>query len=148
MRYKKKILVVEDHDDQWTLIQAAIASTMPDTEAVWISNPNQVLDYLQAQNERQLPNLILLDLYIPQRVDGWQCLKAIKQNKLSRLLPIVIFSHSDSREDVKGSYDLGCSSYVVKSPNPRQWPDYFTVLHNFWWQTATLPSNLSPYYRA
>ena len=147
MHRKKKILVVDDRDDQWTLIRAAIASTMPDTEAVWISNPSQVLDYLEAQNVRQLPDLILLDLYLPGRTDGWQCLKAIKQSKVSRLLPVVIFSHSDSREDAKGSYDLGCSSYIVKSANPQQWPDYFTVLHNFWWQTATLPSTSTPHSR-
>lgn len=147
MHRKKKILVVDDHDDQWILIQAVIASTMPDTEAVWINDPSQVMDYLQAQNERQLPDLILLDLYLPGRTDGWQCLKAIKQSKVSRLLPVVIFSHSDSREDAKGSYDLGCSSYIVKSASPQQWPDYFTVLHNFWWQTATLPSITTPYSR-
>ncbi|SOD90492.1 response regulator [Spirosoma fluviale] len=141
---KKKILVVDDRDDQWTLIRAAMASSMPDTEAVWVRNPNQALDYLHAQSERQLPNLILLDLYLPGRDDGWQCLEAIKQSKVSHLLPIVIFSHSDLKEDVKGSYDLGCSSYLVKSSDPRQWLDYFTVLHNFWWQISTLPPK--PFY--
>lgn len=148
MRYKKKILVVEDQDDQWILIRAAIASTMPDTEAVWVRNVNQTLAYLQAQPEHQLPNLILLDLYLPGRTDGWQCLEAIKQTKLARLLPIVIFSRSESKEDVKGSYDLGCSSYLVKTYDPQQWLDYFAVLHNYWWQIATLPPNSSSYYRS
>ena len=147
MRYTKKILVVDDQDDQWTLIRAAIASSMPDTQAVWVNNSDQAVAYLQAQPELQLPNLILLDLYLPGRADGWRCLEAIKQSKLARLLPIVIFSQSDSKEDIKRSYDLGCSSYVVKSANPQQWSDYFTVLHNFWWQTATLPLNPSSYSR-
>lgn len=89
MRSKKKILVIDDLDDQWTLIQEAITSAMPDTEAVWISDTSEVLSYLQMQSERQLPNLILLDLYVPGRADGWQCLSTIKQNELSRLLPTI-----------------------------------------------------------
>jgi CheY-like chemotaxis protein len=148
MRFKKKILVVEDHDDQWTLIQATITSSMPDTEAIWISDPSQVIDYLQAQPERQVPDLILLDLYMPQRADGWQCLEAIKQCESARLVPIVIFSQSDSQEDVKRSYALGCSAYLAKPSNPQQWLDYFTVLRNYWWEAATLPSDSSSYYRA
>ncbi|MFD2937794.1 response regulator [Spirosoma flavum] len=140
--------MVEDRDDQWKLIQAAIESSMPDTEAVWVSNANQALDYLRAQPKQQLPNLILLDLYLPRRTDGWQCLEAIRLSKLGRLSPIVIFSQSDSREDIKGSYDLGCSSYLVKSLNPQVWLDYFTVLHNYWWQIATLPPTSFPDYQS
>jgi hypothetical protein len=43
MWYTKKILVVEECDDQWKLIQAAIESIMPGTEAVWVSDSNQSL---------------------------------------------------------------------------------------------------------
>lgn len=139
MPYRRKILVIEDRADQWKLIRTAIENSMPNTEVVWAANIDHAVDYLQTQTDQQLPDLILLDLYLPKREDGWQFLKAIKQHELYRLLPVVVFSHSDSNEDVKGSYDLGCSSYLVKSVDMQEWVNCFALLHTYWWQTATLP---------
>lgn len=139
MPYRRKILVIEDRADQWKLIRTAIENNMPNTEAVWAANIDHAVDYLQTQTDQKLPDLILLDLYLPEREDGWQFLKVIKQHELYRLLPVVVFSYSDSDEDVKGSYDLGCSSYLVKSVDMQEWVNYFIVLHTYWWQTVTIP---------
>ncbi|GAB2533633.1 hypothetical protein GCM10027085_25580 [Spirosoma aerophilum] len=114
---------------------------MPNTEAVWAETITDAFTYLQTGSGLMLPNLILLDLYLPKPEDGWQFLETIKQNKLYLFLPIVIFSHSDSADDIKKSYDLGCASYVTKPRLGENWNSYFVTLYNYWCLTAMLPPN-------
>ena len=140
MNHHKRILVIEDRADQWLLTSKAIQRSVPYGEAIWTSSASDALEYLAFLDKDQLPNLILLDLYLPRREDGWQVLQAIKQNTTLNFVPVVVFSHSSVQEDVAASYHLGCSSYIVKPVSIAQWNDYFTTLNTYWWQTATTPS--------
>jgi CheY-like chemotaxis protein len=103
---------------------------MPNTEAIWAATIADAFTFLQTHAELKLPNLISLDLYLPKAEDGWQFLETVKQDKLYLFLPIVIFSHTDLAEDIKRSYDLGCSSYVTKPQVCDDWTNYFSTLYN------------------
>jgi CheY-like chemotaxis protein len=70
---KAKIMVIEDQADQWVIIENAIRQSFQAVEAVWIPNATHALSYLKEgllMGDR-LPDLILLDLYLPEPTQGW-----------------------------------------------------------------------------
>ncbi|GAA4470907.1 response regulator [Nibrella saemangeumensis] len=136
------VLVVEDNADQWTIIQGAIKECFPEVEAIWVSDADQALAYLEETKTQagQLPKLIFLDLYLPQREDGWKLLKQLKDPAMGfSLLPVVVLSHSSQPEDVEEAYDFWLTSYIVKPLDYDQWISALTALRNYWWNVVTLP---------
>jgi len=69
-----------------------------------------------------MPQLVLLDLKLP-KVDGLEVLRKIRENDLTRHLPVVIFTSSSEEEDMIKSYDLGANSYVRKPVESKQFAE-------------------------
>jgi CheY-like chemotaxis protein len=59
------------------------------------------------------PNLILLDLFMP-KLSGMQVLEALKQDKETCDIPVVVLTNSSMDSDVKIAANLGAVGYLVK----------------------------------
>lgn len=137
-----KILLVEDNPDHGALIQTVLHECMPEVELILAATVDEAWNQLNKSRQSQegLPRLILLDLYVPRREDGWQLLQLIKESTSPyRLIPVTILSHSGDREDVETSYELGGTSYIIKPSDYPRWLAYFQTLRQYWWNTVTLP---------
>jgi CheY-like chemotaxis protein len=87
-----------------------------------------------------MPKLILLDLYLPERNDGWQVLSEIRAlTAPCNQVPVVMLSSSNVQADITEAYRRGSSSYLVKPTAYSEWLDYFKQLRTYWWETVTLP---------
>ena len=139
---RAKVLIVEDNDDQWLLIQKAMKEVLPEVATVRVSVPVQALVLLEEweTQEWEIPKMILLDLYLPENKDGWDLLQQIKSlpSPFNRI-PIVMLSASVSQTDIKTAYEFGVSSYLVKPVDFQDWLTYFQELRTYWWETVTLP---------
>ncbi len=82
-------------------------------------------------NINALPKLILLDLKLP-KISGLEVLKALKINKETRSLPVVIFTSSDESSDRISSYNLGANSYLVKPLDADEYFAYIRDIINYW----------------
>ncbi len=137
------ILVVEDNQDHWILIEAALQQALPEVKIIWASNAAQALTCL---NDRQaagqsLPKLVLLDLYLPESEQAWQLLRIIKEPGSAFIrMPVVVFSYSSDRKDISELYSFGGTSFITKPTDYTQWLLYFQTMRNYWWETVTLPS--------
>ncbi len=138
------ILVVEDNADHAVIIDKAIQQTMPDVKRTIVSTEEEAIAHLDTclTQEMEVPKLILLDLYLPDRKNGWQLLDRIKAMPaaLSKI-PVVLLTYSDNRTDIAESYQRGCASYLIKPSTFDDWLYYFQTLRAYWWETATLPKN-------
>lgn len=137
-----KVLVIEDNADHFMLIQKAMHHWLPNITLVHTTTEEHALAHLDdcLGQEWNLPKLILLDLYLPERKDGWQLLQRIKEMPTPcRQVPIVVLSYSGQTEDIITSYQLGASSYIVKPTTYQEWLDYFALIRTYWWETVTLP---------
>lgn len=138
------MLVVEDNPDHWFLIKMALSQALPEVEPVWMTTGDQVVTYLNdcLPMGRELPKLVLLDLYLPKREDGWQVLQYLKDpSSPYKQVPVVVLSYSDDREDITDSYLHGSTSYVTKPLDAEAWLNYIQTLRTYWWETVTLPSD-------
>lgn len=106
-------------------------------------NPDETMSYLShcEQNQLSLPGMILLDLYLPRREDGWVLLDVLKTNSAYRMLPVVVLSGCDEPADIRACYDLRSNSYVVKPRSYLDWLTCFEHIRRYWSDAITLPGN-------
>ncbi|GAB3900582.1 response regulator [Spirosoma agri] len=137
-----KVLVIEDNDDQWLLIQQAMSHCMSGVTAQRTANLTQTVALIESWHyqEWEYPKLILMDLYLPASSDGWELLKQIKATSTAiGKIPVVVLTVSTDRADIGQAYQLGASAYVVKPIEFTDWLTLFRDLRTYWWETATLP---------
>jgi CheY-like chemotaxis protein len=140
----KNVLIVEDNADHSKLIKMALSSTLPHANVIGICDEAGTLDYLanQWQDEHRAPEMILLDLYLPDRKDGLDLLDRIRTFLFSKNLftiPIIIVSHSDDSGDITDCYRQRANAYMVKAPDLGSWINHFSNLCHFWTNTIVLP---------
>ena len=111
MAETKKILIVEDEvallDSYAELVESAGYIPMK------ASDGYQALDVLS--NNLDQIDLVLLDLMMPG-VDGLEVLKTVKNNEEKYgKMPIVILTNMTSESVVKEAFNMGATSYLVKT---------------------------------
>ena len=66
-----------------------------------------------------LPDLLVSDLVMPYR-DGFEVLRAIRNDPTIAHLPVLILSMRDHEEDIVRGLESGADEYVVKPFNARE----------------------------
>ncbi len=67
--------------------------------------------------KQPLPNLILLDVIMPD-LDGYAVLKQLRQNPLTREIPVIFVTSMDETADEEYGLDLGAVDYITKPVRP------------------------------
>jgi len=108
----KRILVIEDHEDNRRILRDLLTSAgYEPIEAV--SGEEGV-----ALAETHRPDLILMDIQLPG-LDGYEATRRIKANPALRHIPIIaVTSYALSGDEVKAK-EAGCDAYVTKPFSPR-----------------------------
>ena len=67
--------------------------------------------------ERELPDAILLDIIMPE-VDGYGVLVALKKNRKTSNIPVILISSLDDMRNEQKGFILGAADYVSKPFSP------------------------------
>jgi len=119
---EKTILLVEDNPDDEALTIRAFKKNNIRNNVVVARDGAEALDYLFGTGEydgrdpADQPQVVLLDLKLP-KVDGLEVLRRIRNDRRTRLLPVVVLTSSKEEQDVITGYQLGANSYVRKPVN-------------------------------
>ena len=103
-----KILIIEDDD-----FLRSLAVTKLEKEGFTVTtaaNGQEGLDQITAS----LPDLIILDLMLPI-MSGFDVLKSIKENDLTKNIKVIVFSNLGEESDIKTCMDLGANDYLIKA---------------------------------
>src|SRR5450759_492110 len=107
---KKRILVVDDHEDNIELLRARLEAR--GYEVFGASDGQAALD----QVEHVIPDLILLDVMMP-KMDGMEVVRRLKANKDLPFIPVIMQTALDSTENKVEGLDAGADDYITKPIN-------------------------------
>lgn len=109
----KRILVVEDQEDNRQIIRDMLSAT--DYKITEAENGEEAL----AAVAKQRPDLILMDVQMPI-MDGYEATRRIKSDPALRAIPIIAVTSYALSGDEKKARAAGCDDYVPKPYSPRQ----------------------------
>lgn len=136
------ILLVEDSPTDRLIAVHAMKSARLDTTLEFAEDGVQAMEYLHAglaNPDVRRPDLILLDLNLPRK-DGRDVLTEIKADPDLRLIPVVVLTTSDAKDDVVNAYALHANSYLTKPVDLAQFTRSLSVLASYWFEVVTLPT--------
>jgi two-component system cell cycle response regulator len=107
---KKRILVVDDHEDNIELLRARLEARGYEVEGA--ADGQAALDAVQ----RTCPDLILLDVMMP-KMDGMEVVKRLKANRALPFIPVIMQTALDSTENKVEGLDAGADDYITKPIN-------------------------------
>ena len=141
MSKEVKILVVEDNLADAKLILRGLKQFKFTNQAIHVSCANDAIKFLTNQSPyeiSQLPDLIFLDLNLPDmyRID---LLTYIKGRDELKHIPVIILSHSNSKNDILNSYQNYANCYINKSDDLKGLVEIFQKLENFWFTIVKMP---------
>jgi len=132
-----ELLLVDDNDTDAELTLLALKRYNPSSQIIRFADGQATLEYLFQRETihkaelRPNPKMILLDLKLVG-MSGLDVLRSIKNNPLTHLIPVVIFSSSTQAEDIRDCYELGANSFISK---PVQFEEFLETIKNlsYYW---------------
>lgn len=108
----EKILIVEDEEDVMELIRYNLSKERFNCDTAY--NGRQALEKAQAT----LPDLVLLDLMLPE-VDGLEVCKKLKNSPKTEHIPIIMVTAKSDVTDIVTGLELGADDYITKPFSPK-----------------------------
>jgi two-component system, cell cycle response regulator DivK len=109
----KRILVVEDHEDNRQILRDLLASA--GYEMLEAENGEDGVAAAAAEQ----PDLILMDIQLPI-LDGYEATRRIKADPVLKAIPIIVVTSYALSGDEEKARIAGCDAYVAKPYSPRQ----------------------------
>jgi DNA-binding response OmpR family regulator len=104
----EKILIIEDDVFLRELIVRKIVKE--NFVALEANSGEEGLEMIK----KEKPDLVVLDLMLPG-IDGNEVLKKIKEDKNTKLIPVIILSNRAEPEEIEKGLKMGAVDYLVKA---------------------------------
>jgi CheY-like chemotaxis protein len=110
---KKKIFVVDDEPDVAFTVELNLRKFDGEYEITCVNSGKKCLELLE---NKQMPDLIILDIMMPE-MNGWEVYKKIKENQFWMKIPIIFLTARVDRTAENAGNFLG-DDYIEKPYDP------------------------------
>jgi two-component system alkaline phosphatase synthesis response regulator PhoP len=110
---KKKILVVDDEKDIVDILKYNLEREN-DFEVQTAANGKEALEAAES-----IPDLILLDIMMPE-LSGFEVCKQLKYNPKTSRIPIIFLTAKENEIDEILGFEIGADDYINKPISPRK----------------------------
>ena len=131
------IWLCDDDEEDHFVFGQAISEVLPQSRLTTFLNGSELLFQLQTHQ----PDILFLDINMPMQ-NGIECLKTIRDHSFLRKLPVVIYSVSEHHIDLKASYGMGATVYLIKPHVYQELVQQLKALFRLDWQHPNLITDL------
>jgi len=132
------ILIAEDDDGHAELIVENLRDAGINNQIIRFRNGQEALDFFfnepqpgtAAVRTHGQAYMLLLDIRMP-KVDGVEVLRQIKADPELKKMPVLMLTTTDDPREIEKCYSLGCSCYITKPLDYKQFSDTLTRLGLF-----------------
>lgn len=105
---KTRILLIEDEEMLANMYEVKFKNEGFDLE--------KALDGADglAKAKANVPDFILLDIIMP-KMDGFSVLKSLKEDSVTKNVPVILLTNLGQEEDIEKGKELGAVGYLVKA---------------------------------
>ncbi len=129
----RRVLLIDDDQDDCYLFTEAIKSTFPAIELACVNNVIDIFPYLQIKS----PEIIFLDLNMPFK-NGFEFLSELRSHSQFNHIPVVIFSSSNYTKDIKLAYEKGAALYFTKPTSFEELSEAVQLILQMDWQKPAI----------
>ncbi len=135
------ILLVEDNPDDIIITKRALQKGKVKNRLYIVHDGEEALHFLKRTGpyeDAPKPALILLDLKMP-KVNGFEVLEEVKQDKDLKSIPIIMLTTSAREIDIEKAYQLGCNNYIIKPVSFENFIQTVTKMKEYWLNISRIP---------
>ena len=147
MKDQFNVLIVDDDLGDVELIQEFLNYEQNEQIQLNIASDGvEAINYLNSlmdSTRQSMPDLIILDLNMPRK-NGRQVLNELKNQNIFKTIPVVVFTTSDTPDDIRDVYNLGGNAYVTKPAGLEKFEEVVTSIKHFWIKTNKQPIVINP----
>jgi CheY-like chemotaxis protein len=131
------ILIADDDPNDRKMMEICFRRNGVTNPIHFVESGEEAIAYLEGKGDYAdrsrfaYPSYIICDLKMPHG-DGFTVLQHLKSKPQWAVIPTVILSTSGDVDDIKKSYLLGASSYLVKPPEMEGLRRLTRVLYDYW----------------
>ena len=134
------VLLVEDNPDDEIVVRRAMERTAARAELVVVHTGTEALELVHGPKFAEVVprlKLILLDQSLPA-MSGPEVLQAIRNDRRTRMIPIVMVTSSEDEDALANAYESGANGYVRK---PTDYNDFMKALEKAlaYWLGVNVP---------
>lgn len=129
-----RFLLIEDDDSHAHMTIRSLKAHRVSNTIARVKDGAEAIEYLTGvgrYTDRELPDVILLDLKLP-KVEGHEVLARIKKDPELHRIPVVVLTTSNAERDRLKAYDLHANSYVVKPLDFQCFTELIKDLSLYW----------------
>lgn len=108
-----KVLVIEDEKN--IILGVKTCLEVADYQVTVAENGEQALQEV----EKELPDIILLDLLLPG-MSGYQVCAQLKKDPKTKDIPVIVLSAKTEEEDMRRAEKAGADAYMTKPFRPKE----------------------------
>lgn len=131
MKGNRPILLVEDDAVDQMLLQRALESLHIPNRLEIANNGEEALELLRRSRGEDRPSIVLIDLNMP-RMNGFEFLRALREDKTLRMLPVIVLTTSKEKKDIRRSYELGVAGYIAKPVDYLEFVEVIKAIEKYW----------------
>lgn len=131
------VLMAEDDEHDIIATKRAWKANRMANPLYIVNDGEECLDYLYRRGSYSdpvtspPPGILLLDINMP-KMDGLETLKAIRESREFRHLPVIMLTTSQAEEDRIKSYAFGANAYIVKPIGFDNFSEAIRTINQFW----------------
>ncbi|MBF0273712.1 MAG: response regulator [Nitrospinae bacterium] len=128
-----ELLLIEDNDDHAEMTSYYLEEALQGEVNIHrLSDGEKAINFIRDFNETStLPSLIFLDLKIPKH-DGHEILKKLKSHSNLKMVPVIVFTTSNSQSDITRAYENHANSYILKPIEVGKLKKIFKTIAHYW----------------
>lgn len=140
--YTLNIILTDDDEDDREFFSSSVRKSQTQINLVSFENGELLLDYLSSSPDPK-PDGLLLDINMP-RVNGFECLKKIRESEAWRNLPVAMYTTSKHEDDIEMAFKLGANRYIYKPNHMKMLSDIVNYI-SIPSQWATTPQSMTEF---
>jgi two-component system, response regulator len=134
------VLLVEDNPDDEIMVRRAMERTAARAELIVVHTGTEALELVHGPDFAQIVprlQLVFLDQSLPS-LSGPEVLRAIRNDRRTRMIPIVMLTSSEDEDALAHAYESGANGYVRK---PVDYNDFMKALEKAlgYWLGVNVP---------